>query len=152
MAEPYESVGSRVMRQFRHVIYSTVHYWLPVNSVEPSEGMTTTSPSDPTTSGESGNTSGTLESSNEKVDEQGVEEGHEEGTDEDDDDNGEAAGDVENEEENGDGNDVEGVQAEEEEEEEEAGGAEEDLDAGAQEILNQGDIPEVLAVNQSIDG
>ena len=33
MAEPYESIGNRVMRHFRHVIDSTVHYWLQGNMV-----------------------------------------------------------------------------------------------------------------------
>ncbi|XP_072024214.1 uncharacterized protein [Amphiura filiformis] len=37
MAEPYESIGNRVMRHFRHVIDSTVHYWLPGNHVDPIE-------------------------------------------------------------------------------------------------------------------
>ncbi len=34
MAEPYESIGNRVMRHFRHVIDSTAHYWLPGNHIE----------------------------------------------------------------------------------------------------------------------
>ncbi len=37
MAEPYESIGNRVMRHFRHVTDSTVHYWLPGNHIEPLE-------------------------------------------------------------------------------------------------------------------
>ena len=38
MAEPYESIGNRVMRHFRHVIDSTVHYWLQGNMVlEPTD-------------------------------------------------------------------------------------------------------------------
>ena len=34
MPEPYESIGNRVMRHFRHVIDSTVHYWLQGNRLE----------------------------------------------------------------------------------------------------------------------
>ena len=37
MAEPYESIGNRVMRHFRHVIDTTVHYWLHGNMIEPLE-------------------------------------------------------------------------------------------------------------------
>ena len=37
MPEPYESIGNRVMRHFRHVIDSTVHYWLQGNRLEPGE-------------------------------------------------------------------------------------------------------------------
>ncbi|XP_071480296.1 uncharacterized protein [Diadema antillarum] len=98
MAEPYESIGNRVMRHFRHVIDSTVHYWLPENRVEPSEGMTS-SRSEPTTSGESGGTLGSPESEEAKEgegedeeEEEGEEEGEEEeegdGDDDDDDDDG----------------------------------------------------------------
>ncbi|XP_071816810.1 uncharacterized protein [Apostichopus japonicus] len=36
MAEPYESIGNRVMRRFKHLIDSSVHYWLPANKMAPS--------------------------------------------------------------------------------------------------------------------
>ncbi|XP_063971323.1 acidic leucine-rich nuclear phosphoprotein 32 family member E-like [Lytechinus pictus] len=120
MAEPYESIGNRVMRHFRHVIDSTVHYWLPENRLEPSEGMTASSRSDPNTSGESGETSGTPESDEEKAEEEEEDENDEE--DEEENDGGASPGDV--------------VDEGDEEEEEGEGGVEN----GAQEAVgNQGD-------------
>eukprot|EP00057_Strongylocentrotus_purpuratus_P024851 XP_011679325.1 PREDICTED: acidic leucine-rich nuclear phosphoprotein 32 family member E-like isoform X2 [Strongylocentrotus purpuratus] len=115
MAEPYESIGNRVMRHFRHVIDSTVHYWLPESRVEPSEGMTVSSRSDPNTSGE---TSGTPESDEEKAEEEEEEEDENEEDEEEENDGVASVGDGAEEGE-GDG----GEEVEEEEEEEVENGA-----------------------------
>ncbi|XP_033110144.1 uncharacterized protein LOC117111321 [Anneissia japonica] len=47
MSEPYNSIGNRIMRQFRHVIDNRSHFWLPVDTSSDSDESSSESHHEP---------------------------------------------------------------------------------------------------------